>query len=101
MPRAALLTGRLCPENGVSDITEIYVAKHGTLRPGTKIFIVTRQQKNGWEGPLKETREVVPEAPEGQQATAKAALPLTPYMHTGCTGDAQGATQPVDPCSTD
>ena len=99
-------------ENGVSDITDIYVAKYGPLRPGTKIFIVTRQQKNGWEGPLKETNAIVPggvEGPqsaahspqsesggvlptkvEGHQATAEAALPLPPHMHTGCTRDAQG-----------
>ena len=47
-------------EDGVADITDIYVAKYGPLRPGTKIFIVTRQQKNGWEGPLKETNATVP-----------------------------------------
>jgi hypothetical protein len=52
------------PENGLCDITDIYVAKYGPLRPGTKLFIVTRQQKNGWEGPLKETSEIVSAAPD-------------------------------------
>jgi hypothetical protein len=39
-------------QNGVCDITDMYVAKYGPLTSRTKIFIVTRQQKNGWEGPL-------------------------------------------------
>ena len=41
-------------------------------RPGTKTFIVTRQQKHDWEGPVKETSEIVSEAP------AEAALSLKP-----------------------
>jgi hypothetical protein len=87
------------PENGLSDITDLYVAKYGPLKPGTKIFIVTRQQKDGWEGPLKETREIVPAAPEDRQVVAKATLPLTPYMHTGCTQDAQEIAWPAASCS--
>ena len=96
------------PRDGVADITDLYVAKFGPLRPGTKIFIVTRQQKNGWEGHDKVTSEIVPgevqcpqsavhgpqsEArgdvrpqPGEQQAPAETALPLNPYMHKGCSG---------------
>jgi hypothetical protein len=37
--------------DGFSDITELYVARYGEPKPGQKVFIVTRQQKNGWEGP--------------------------------------------------
>ena len=55
--------------DGVSDITDLYVAKYGPLRPHTKIFIVTRQQKNGWEGPLKETNAIVPREAESPQST--------------------------------
>ena len=39
--------------DGFSDITELYVARYGEPKPGQKVFIVTRQQKNGWEGPAK------------------------------------------------
>jgi hypothetical protein len=87
------------PEDGFADITDIYVAKYGPLRPDTKIFIVTRQQKNGWEGPDKETSARVPPAPELPQAPAQPASPSSIYMHTGGTGDAQGIAQPPTPCS--
>ena len=49
------------PEGGVSDITELYVARYGEPRAGEKVFIVTRQQKDGWEGFDQETSEFVPE----------------------------------------
>ena len=58
------------PENGVSDITDIYIAKYGAAKLGTKIFIVTCQQKNGWKGTDKETNEIVPGIPAVQQAAA-------------------------------
>jgi hypothetical protein len=98
-------------DNGVIDITDMYVAKYGPLRPDTKIFIVTRQQKNGWEGPLKESSAVVPREQESRkstprnpppeavrgataqseslQATPNGALSSIPHMHTGGTGAAQ------------
>jgi hypothetical protein len=82
------------PEDGVADITDIYVAKYGPLRPDTKIFIVTRQQKNGWEGPDKETSGRVPPAPELSQAPAQAVSPSPIYMHTGGTGDVHGIVPP-------
>ena len=114
--------GLLTPaEDGVADITDMYVAKYGPLRPGTKIFIVTRQQKNGWEGPLKETNATIPRdepsppsaaqspqsgtgngdsmQPKGQQVPAGGALSLSPYMHTGCTRGAQGIAPPPAPWS--
>jgi hypothetical protein len=74
----------------VSDITELYIARYGEPRTGEKVFIVTRQQKDGWEGFDKETSEIVPEKPAGQQATATGALTLQSLMHKGCTRDAQG-----------
>jgi hypothetical protein len=86
-------------EDGVADITDIYVAKYGPLRPDTKIFIVTRQQKNGWEGPDKETSSRVPPAPELPQAPAQPVSPSFILMHTGGTGDAQGSLPPPTPYS--
>jgi len=78
------------PQSGVSEITSFYTARFGQPAPGQKVFIVTRQQKNGWEGFDKETSEVVPPNPPSQQATATQALPLQVLMHKGCTRDAQG-----------
>ena len=86
------------PEDGVSDITDMYVAKYGAPPPCQKLFIVSRQQKNGWEGRDKETNEIVPGNPEAQQAAAEATLPLKPYMDKACTRNAQGNTQTVVPC---
>ena len=57
------------PEGGVSDITELYVARYGEPKPGEKVFIVTRQQKNGWEGEDKVTSEIVPGKPAGEQGS--------------------------------
>jgi hypothetical protein len=86
-------------EDGVADITDIYVAKYGPLRPDTKIFIVTRQQKNGWEGPDKETSSRVPPASELPQAPAQPASSSSIYMHTGGTGVAHGIVPPPTPDS--
>ena len=77
-------------QDGMIDITEIYIARYGEPRPGEKVFIVTRQQKDGWEGEDKETSEIVPGKPEGQQAAGAAALTLKVHMHKGCTRDAKG-----------
>jgi hypothetical protein len=87
------------PVDGMSDITALYVARYGAPPPGTKVFIVTRQQKNGWEGQDKETREIVPGTPTIQQASAETALPLNPHMHKGCTRAAQEIAKPPVPCS--
>jgi len=38
------------PAGGESDITELYVARYGEPEPGKRVFIRTRQQKEGWEG---------------------------------------------------
>jgi hypothetical protein len=81
----------------MSDITDIYIARYGEPRAGEKVFIVTRQQKDGWEGLDQETNEIVPEKPSGQQAAATAALTLKVHMHKGCTRDAQGTIPPSAP----
>ena len=72
-------------EDGLSDITAIYVARYGAPRPGERVFIVTRQQKDGWEGYDQQTSEIVPAAPQEQQAIATVASTLQPLMHKGCT----------------
>jgi len=87
------------PVEGVSDITDLYIARYGEPQAGTKLFIVTRQQKDGWEGYDSETSEIVPPKPAGQQATATATLSLQSYMYKGCTRDAQGTATPAIPCS--
>jgi uncharacterized Zn-binding protein involved in type VI secretion len=78
------------PQDGLSDITAIYVARYGEPRAGEKVFIVTCQQKDGWEGFDKETNEIVPDKPAEQRASNTGALTLQSLMHKGCTPDAQG-----------
>ena len=85
------------PEGSVSDITALYVARYGEPRTGEKVFIVTRQQKDGWEGFDQETSEIVPEKPAGQQAAGTQALTLQSLMHKGCTRDAQGISSQAVP----
>jgi hypothetical protein len=85
------------PENGMSDITDIYIARYGEPRPGERVFIVTRQQKDGWEEDDQETNGIVPEKPAGQQVADTAALTLQVYMHKGCTRDAQGTSTQAAP----
>jgi hypothetical protein len=77
-------------QDGMSEITDIYKAKFGEPRPGTKLFIVTCQQKNGWKGFEQESSEIVPDRPEGQQASTEIENSQKPLMHKGCTRDAQG-----------
>ena len=48
------------PEGGMSDITEQYVQRYGEPKAGERVFIRTRQQRDGWEGPDKDVSEVVP-----------------------------------------
>ena len=79
------------PQDGMSDITDIYVARYGEPRAGEKVFIVTRQEKDGWEGLPQETSEIVPDKPAEQQAAA-GTLTLKVHMHKGCIRDAQGTS---------
>ena len=77
-------------EDGMSEITDLYKAKYGEPRPGTKVFIVTCQQKNGWQGFDQETSEIVPDRAGGQQAIPEAEYAQKPYMHKGSTRGALG-----------
>ena len=47
---------------GVSDITELYVAIYGIPPVGTRVFIHTRQQINGWQDTPERTTAVVPKS---------------------------------------
>ncbi|MGO8930858.1 MAG: hypothetical protein ACLQU3_28715 [Limisphaerales bacterium] len=80
--------------DGLCDITALYVARFGTPRPGEKLFIVTRQQKDGWEDYDHQTSEIVPKPPPSQPALAPGAVTLKVYMHKGCSRDAQGINPP-------
>jgi hypothetical protein len=82
------------PQAGLSDITDLYIARYGEPAAGQRVFIVTRQQKDGWEGFDQETHEIVPDKPADQQATAAEALPSQPKMYKGGTRDAQGVMAP-------
>ena len=78
------------PVDGMSNIIDIYKAKFGEPRPGTKVFIVTCQQKNGWKGFDQESSAIVPDQPEGSQASAEVVNSQKPLMHKGCTRDVEG-----------
>src|SRR5208282_509081 len=79
---------------GRSEITSLYKARYGEPRPGEKVFIVTCQTRNGWKDWDHEASEVVPEPPIALQATPDRAIGQIRYMHKGCTGDAEGISQP-------
>src|ERR1035438_2521119 len=48
------------PARGLSDITELYVARFGVPNVGTRVFVRTRQQINGWEDAPKQINAIVP-----------------------------------------
>src|ERR1017187_6022237 len=83
------------PIGGAGGDNQNHKAKFGEPRPGEKIFIVTCQEKDGWKGFDLETSATVPERPKELQASAEIAGGHIPYMHTGCTGDANGIGRPV------
>jgi hypothetical protein len=78
------------PVGGMIDITGLYKARYGEPPPGTKVFIVTRQHKDGWQGLPQETNDIVPGKPAGQPAAVTEALTLTVHMYKGSTREAQG-----------
>jgi hypothetical protein len=83
------------PVNGWSDITHLYRARFGEPRPGTRVFIVTCQQKDGWKGMDRETSALVPDRPKGQQAIAEQVNSQNLHMHKGGTRDAVGIVAPA------
>ena len=100
------------PVDGLSDITDIYHARYGEPSPGTRVFIITCQQKDGWKALDRETSDIVPDQPQGKLAASETVMqgdtlpaetapsgfpaPVTqvnshnPLMHKGCTRDEQG-----------
>ena len=47
---------------GLSDITDLYVARFGVPPVGTKVFIRTQQHIDGWDDLPKQTSAIVPKA---------------------------------------
>jgi hypothetical protein len=45
---------------GASDITDMYVKRYGIPREGSRVFIRTNQEIDGWEDNFKQTTAVVP-----------------------------------------
>jgi hypothetical protein len=45
---------------GASEITEMYVKRYGIPREGSRVFIRTNQEMEGWEDNFKQTTAVVP-----------------------------------------
>ena len=58
--RFTLLGGLPASADGMSDITDLYVAKYVVPPVGTRVFIRTRQTANGWEDLQRDTNAVVP-----------------------------------------
>ena len=50
----------LAQSQGVIDITDLYVAKYGAPRPGSRIFIQSLQQINGWQDLPQQLSAIVP-----------------------------------------
>jgi hypothetical protein len=83
------------PVGGLSEFTRLYTARFGEPRPGQKVFLVTCQEKDGWKDFDQETSATVPDRPIDLKATAQPAISQLPYMHTGCTQDADRLEAPV------
>jgi hypothetical protein len=47
------------PVGGMSEITEMYVRRYGEPKSGERVFIRTRQQRDGWEDWDKDVSDVV------------------------------------------
>lgn len=50
------------PDRGMSEITELYVARYGVPPVGLRVCIRTQQHINGWDDLPKQTSAVVPSA---------------------------------------
>jgi hypothetical protein len=103
-------------EAGRAEITALYTARFGEPPVGDKVFIVTRQEKDGWQGFEHETSEIVPPKPSTGRAVATEGVsrleigaPLPPpssqaaatpvlldssIMHTECTTVAHRIASP-------
>ena len=59
---------------GPAEITALYTARFGEPAVGEKVFIVTRQEKDGWQAFEHETSEIVPPKPPTAQGFATEAV---------------------------
>jgi hypothetical protein len=50
------------PVEGLCDITDLFVAKYGQPRAGTRVFIRTFQLSNGWDRIPQQLSAIVPAA---------------------------------------
>jgi hypothetical protein len=82
------------PIAGKSEVTYLYRARFGEPRPGTKVFIVTCQQKNGWKGHDQVTNARVPEPPKPQTALLQPCSSQFLHMHKGSSSAADGQVAP-------
>ena len=58
-----VMLGRLpAAEGGYSHITKLYVDRYGAPAPGTRVFIRTRQTRDGWVDFPLQTDAIVPQA---------------------------------------
>jgi len=48
------------PEDGVSNIADLYVARYGPIPAPSRIFVRTYQHIDGWEDLPKQTTAIVP-----------------------------------------
>ncbi len=85
------------PDAGRSEITALYTARFGEPHPGERLFIVTRQQKDGWQAAEHETTEIVPPKPPPASAATTQSAPHPVAMHTGCTTVAHRTGAPPTP----
>ena len=84
------------PVGGESDITELYVAVYGEPKPGQRVFIRTRQQRDGWEDEDKDISDVVRAEPQARQLNGLHGLHELNGLHRDAVGggwasDAQGS----------
>ena len=80
------------PQDGISDITEIYRQAFGEPEPGRKVFIRTRQQRDGWEGEANDLNLLVPVNPLAVQN--RTSVPLV-QLPTPCPCQSLVAVSPV------
>jgi hypothetical protein len=73
----------------LSDNLAHYTARYSDQWVVQRIFIVTGQPKDGWEGPKMGIHAVFPPKLADPQAAITGASPMQVPMHKGCTRDVQ------------
>ena len=71
------------PQDGISDITEMYLAAFGEPEPGRKVIIRTRQQRDGWEDKANDVSALIPVNPLAAQSRT-AVLPVHALLSQPC-----------------